>query len=112
MVNLDLNKKLRNLRFLPGSSEIQESYQEIQESRIFTRKSRNPGFLPGNSGIQGSSQENQDSPESQTLGILCISGLSSHRYSVIFSADSDIFAFSTMFRAEPADFNFDISGHT
>ena len=38
-------------------------------------------------------------------------GLSSHRYSVIFSADSDIFAFSAMFRAEPADFNFDISGH-
>ena len=38
-------------------------------------------------------------------------GLSSHRYSVIFSADSEIFAFSAMFRAEPADFNFDISGH-
>ena len=38
-------------------------------------------------------------------------GLSSHRYSVIFSADSEIFAFSAMFRTEPADFNFDISGH-
>ena len=38
-------------------------------------------------------------------------GLSSHRYSVIFSADSEIFAFSAMFRAEPFDFNFDISGH-
>ena len=38
-------------------------------------------------------------------------GLGSHRYSVIFSADSEIFAFSAMFRAEPADFNFDISGH-
>ena len=38
-------------------------------------------------------------------------GLSSHRYSVIFSADSEIFVFSAMFRAEPADFNFDISGH-
>ena len=38
-------------------------------------------------------------------------GLSSHRYSVIFSADSEIFAFSAMFRAEPADFNFDISDH-
>ena len=38
-------------------------------------------------------------------------GLSSHRYSVIFCADSEIFAFSAMFRAEPADFNFDISGH-
>ena len=35
-----------------------------------------------------------------------IPGLSSHRYSVIFSADSEIFAFSAMFRAEPADFNF------
>ena len=40
-----------------------------------------------------------------------IPGLSSHRYSVIFSADSEIFAFSAMFRDEPADFNFDISGH-
>ena len=38
-------------------------------------------------------------------------GLSSHRYSVNLSADSEIFAFSAMFRAEPADFNFDISGH-
>ena len=38
-------------------------------------------------------------------------GLSYHRYSVIFSADSEIFAFSAMFRAEPADFNFEISGH-
>ena len=38
-------------------------------------------------------------------------GLSSHRYSVIFSADSEIFAFSAMFRAEPADLNFDIAGH-
>ena len=37
-------------------------------------------------------------------------GLISHRYSVIFSADSEIFAFSAMFRAEPVDF-FDISGH-
>ena len=36
--------------------------------------------------------------------------LSSHRYSVIFSADSEIFAFSAMFRAVAADFNFDISG--
>ena len=38
-------------------------------------------------------------------------GLSSHRYSVIFSADLEIFAFSAMFRAVPADFSFDISGH-
>ena len=38
-------------------------------------------------------------------------GLSSHRYSVIFRADSEIFAFSAMFRAEPVDFSFDISGH-
>ena len=38
-------------------------------------------------------------------------GLSSHRSSVIFSADSEIFAFSAMFRAEPADVNFDIFGH-
>ena len=38
-------------------------------------------------------------------------GLSYHRYSVIFKADSEIFAFSAMFRSEPADFNFDISGH-
>ena len=38
-------------------------------------------------------------------------GLSSHRYSVIFSADSEIFAFSAMFRAVSADFNFYISGH-
>ena len=37
--------------------------------------------------------------------------LSSHRYSVIFSANSEIFAFSAMFRAVPADFTFDISGH-
>ena len=37
--------------------------------------------------------------------------LSSHRYSVIFSADSGIFAFSAIIRAVPADFNFDISGH-
>ena len=35
--------------------------------------------------------------------------LSSHRYSVIFSEDSEIFAFSAMFRAVPAEFNFDIS---
>ena len=38
-------------------------------------------------------------------------GLSSHIYSVIFSANSEIFAFSAMFRAEPVDFNFHISGH-
>ena len=38
-------------------------------------------------------------------------GLSSHRYSVILSADLEIFAFSAMFRAVPAAFNFDISGH-
>ena len=38
-------------------------------------------------------------------------GLSSHRYSVIFSADSKIFEFSAMFRAVSADFNFYISGH-
>ena len=34
---------------LPGSLGIQESYQEIQESRILTGKFRNPGFLAGNS---------------------------------------------------------------
>ena len=38
-------------------------------------------------------------------------GLSSHRYSVIFTTGSEIFAFSAMFRAEPAVFNFDISFH-
>ena len=30
---------------------------------------------------------------------------------VIFSADSEVFAFSAMFRPVTADFNFDISGH-
>ena len=48
----------------------------------------------------------------QLHGCKCsLPGLSSHRYSVIFSADSEIFAFSAMFRAEPADFKFDISDH-
>ena len=37
--------------------------------------------------------------------------LSSHRYSVIFSADSESFAISAIFRAVPADFNFDTSSH-
>ena len=41
----------------------------------------------------------------------CNPGLSFHRYSLIFSADSEIFLFSAMFRAVPADLNFDISGH-
>ena len=52
-------------------------------------------------------------PLREILLLLCTSspGLSSHRYSVSFSADPEIFAFSAMFRAEPADFNFDISDH-
>ena len=58
MLNLDPNRKLRNLKLLP----------EVQEFRSLTRKSRNPGFLPGNSGIQDSWQEIQDFPGSQTLG--------------------------------------------
>ena len=37
-------------------------------------------------------------------------GLSLHRYSVIFTADSKIFAFSAIFRTVPADFIFDTSG--
>ena len=41
-----------------------------------------------------------------------VPGLSSHRNSVIFSADSDIFAFLAMFTTEPADFNFDICGYS
>ena len=42
-----------------------------------------------------------------------LSGLSCHRYSVIFSADSEFFlAFLAMFRAVLAGFNFDISGHS
>ena len=61
MLNLDPNRKLRNLRLLPGSSGIQKSYHEIQESRIPTRKFRNPGFLPGNPGIQDSYPEIQES---------------------------------------------------
>ena len=50
MLNLDPNRKLRSLRFLPGSSGIQESYQEIQESKIPNGKFRKPGFLAGNLG--------------------------------------------------------------
>ena len=69
MLNLDLNRKLRNLRFLLGNSGIQESYQEIQESRIFTKKSGNPRFLPGNSEIKNSWEEIQDILGSQTLGM-------------------------------------------
>ena len=68
MLNLDPNSKLGKLRLLPGNSGIQESYQEIQESKILTKKSRNPRFLPGNSGIEDSWQESQDFPGSQTLG--------------------------------------------
>ena len=41
MLNLDLNRKLRKWGFPPRKSGTQESYQEIQESKIFTRKSKN-----------------------------------------------------------------------
>ena len=45
------------------------------------------------------------------FGTSLLPGLSSHRYSVIFSADSEIFAFTAMFRVVSADFHFYISGH-
>ena len=48
--------------------------------------------------------------EAQNNFSLYIPGLSSYRYSVIFSADSEIFAFSAMFIVVPADFNFYTSG--
>ena len=73
MLNLYPNRKVKNLKFLPGSSVIQESYQEVQESRILTGKSKNPGFPPGILGIQISWQENQDFPGSQMMG-----GLANH----------------------------------
>ena len=38
MLNLDHNRKFRNPGFQPGNSGIQDSYQEIQESRIPGRK--------------------------------------------------------------------------
>ena len=56
---------------LPGNSEMQESYQEIPETRVPTRKLRKLGSLLGNPGVQESYEEIQDFP-----GILAgISGM-------------------------------------
>ena len=51
--------KLRKLGFLPGNPGVQECYQEMQDF---------PGILAGISGIQDPCQEIQDLPGSQTLG--------------------------------------------